>query len=186
MKATRAGKSRSATPRTRATESVTAAGPGMLFEMFAEDVRQDVLLGFLFHDVARMRRRASDVFMKPYGLTRAQWWVLASLARQDGMTQTALADDLEMGKANLGVVVESLEAGGWVKRVGTPSDMRAKRVFLTRAAVALVRRMFQAEVEFNELTLTQLTRKEREQLFKLLGKVKLGVSRLEMAPPARD
>ena len=87
---------------------------------------------------------------------------------------------------NLGVVVESLEAGGWVERMGTPSDMRAKRVFLTRAAVALVKRMFQAEVEFNELTLTKLTRKDREQLFKLLAKVKLGLGQLEMAPAARD
>ena len=55
----------------------------------ASDASRDgIRLGFLIHDVSRMRRSAYDQFMKPLGITRAQWWVLAHLSRHDGMMQT--------------------------------------------------------------------------------------------------
>ena len=37
----------------------------------------DSRLGFLMHDVSRLRRGVFDEFMKPVGLTRSQWWILA-------------------------------------------------------------------------------------------------------------
>src|ERR1700745_1841291 len=49
---------------------------------------EGIRLSFLIHDVSRMRRSAYDQFMKPLGVTRAQWWVLAYLSRHDGMMQT--------------------------------------------------------------------------------------------------
>ena len=37
-----------------------------------------------------------DRALKPLGITRSQWWVLAFLSRHDGMTQTSLANDLDL------------------------------------------------------------------------------------------
>jgi hypothetical protein len=61
-------------------------------EAFGDAARMGIRLAFLIHDVSRMRRSAYDQFMKPLGITRAQWWVLAHLTRHDGMMQTQLAD----------------------------------------------------------------------------------------------
>lgn len=41
-------------------------------------------IGFLVHDVSRMRRTLFDQEMKPLGITRSQWWVLAQLSRSLG------------------------------------------------------------------------------------------------------
>src|ERR1700733_6630780 len=68
----------------------------------AHSEREGIRLGFLIHDVSRMRRNAYDQIMKPLGVTRARWWVLAHLSRQDGIMQTQLADVLDVGKASLG------------------------------------------------------------------------------------
>jgi MarR family transcriptional regulator for hemolysin len=152
---------------------------GVLFAYLPLPDRDDVMLGFLIHDLARTRRRAGDLFMKPFGLTRAQWYLLSRLSLNDGMTQTALADAIEISKANLGLVVESLEAGGWVQRRESPGDLRVKRVFLTRTAAALMKRMFEREVEFNNLTLIELSRSQRDQLYRLLTKAKIGVDRMQ-------
>jgi len=144
-----------------------------------DDIARDgIRLSFLIHDVSRMRRSAYDHYMKPLGITRAQWWVLAHLSRHDGMMQTQLADVLEVGKASLGDVIESLETGGWVSRRPDPSDKRAKRVYLTRPAQGLIKRMTLLEVEFNNKVLAELPLDERTTLFNSLIKVKEAISRI--------
>jgi len=94
--------------------------------------------GFLIHDVSRLRRIVIDRALKPQGVTRSQWWVLAFLSRRDGMTQTALAADLDLTKVAIGGLLDRMEVGGFVERRADPSDGRARRVFLTRAGARLV------------------------------------------------
>ena len=59
-------------------------------------------LGYLLDDAARLMRRAFDARIKHLGLTRAQWFVLAQLYREDGYTQTSLAKLADMDRATLG------------------------------------------------------------------------------------
>ncbi|MDP3293707.1 MAG: MarR family transcriptional regulator [Nevskia sp.] len=137
-----------------------------------------IRLSFLMHDVSRMRRNTYDQYMKPLGITRAQWWVLAHLSRQDGMMQTQLADVLEVGKASLGVVVEGLETSGWISRRPDPTDRRARRVYLTQPAQGLIKRMTVLEVEFNDRVFAELPLGERAALFSSLSKVKRSLARV--------
>lgn len=64
-------------------------------------------LGFLVHDVSRLRRTVLDKELKPLGITRSQWWVLANLSRNsgEGMMQTELAKFLDIGKVALDAVM---------------------------------------------------------------------------------
>lgn len=87
--------------------------------------------GFLVHDVARLMRRTFDQRVREVGLTRAQWFVLAHLYREDGVTQSDLADELDMEPAPLGRLIDRLEENGWLRRAPDAKDRRAKRVFLT-------------------------------------------------------
>lgn len=103
-----------------------------------KDLNSNLRFGFLVHDVSRLRRIVVDRALKPLGITRSQWWVLAFLSRRDGMTQTALAADLDLTKVAIGGLVERMETGGFVERRGDSSDARARRVYLTRAGTKLV------------------------------------------------
>jgi MarR family transcriptional regulator for hemolysin len=134
--------------------------------------RQAIRLSFLVHDVSRMRRAAYDQLMKPFNFTRARWWILAHLSRHDGMMQSQLADVLEVGKASLGSVVEQLETDGWVERRSDPTDKRAKRVYLTRAAQPFIKKMTLEEDEFNNRILVNLTAADRANLVRMLSLVK--------------
>lgn len=96
-------------------------------------------LGFLIHDVSRLRRTVVDKALKPLGVTRSQWWVLANLSRDgDGMMQTELAKVLDIGKVALGGLLDRLEANGYVARKADPEDRRAKRVELTADGATLL------------------------------------------------
>jgi DNA-binding MarR family transcriptional regulator len=133
---------------------------------------QDLRLGFLIHDVSRLRRNAFDHLMRPKGVTRSQWWVIAHLSRHDGMMQTDLATLLDIGKVTLGGLVDRLEIGGWVERRADPYDRRVKRVFLTATAHDLIRDMRASEQRHNRSVLKGLSRDDRAQLADLLGRIK--------------
>jgi len=102
------------------------------------DLNTSLRFGFLIHDVSRLRRVVVDRALKPLGITRSQWWVLAFLSRRDGMTQTALASDLDLTKVAIGGLLDRMEVAGFVERRADQSDGRARRVFLTRAGAKTV------------------------------------------------
>src|SRR3984893_15513918 len=97
-------------------------------------------LGFLIHDVSRLRRTVVDKALRPMGVTRSQWWVLANLSRHngDGMMQTELAKVMDVGKVTLGGLIDRLEITGLVKRQGDPEDRRAKLVVMTPRGLKLL------------------------------------------------
>jgi len=102
------------------------------------DLNWELRLGFLVHDVSRLRRSVVDRALKPLGVTRSQWWVLAFLSRADGMSQVSLAEELDLGKVALGGLIARLEKTGLVVRRPDKEDRRVKRVFLTKRSQSLV------------------------------------------------
>lgn len=116
----------------------TPESPGNGASSVQKTLDANLRFGFLIHDVSRLRRIVVDRALKPLGITRSQWWVLAFLSRRDGMTQTALAADLDLTKVAIGGLIDRMEASGFVERRADERDARARRVFLTRAGQKLV------------------------------------------------
>lgn len=89
-------------------------------------------LSWLFVDIHRLLSRNFESRVRDLGLTRVQLRVLFTLERsKGGISQTELADLLEMEKAPLGKIIDRLEDGGWVVRRNHPTDRRAKLVSAT-------------------------------------------------------
>lgn len=131
-------------------------------------------LSFLVHDVARLRQTEYDKLMKPLGITRSQYWVLSNLTRPDGngMVQTELAKLMSVGKVTLGGLLDRLEDRGLVERRGSPSDRRAKSVFLTKDGKKMVGKMKVIAEEFNAGLQDGLSSKDIETTEKVLSHVK--------------
>jgi MarR family transcriptional regulator for hemolysin len=67
--------------------------------------------------------------------------VLAFLSRSDGMSQVALADELDIGKVALGQLIDRLEKTGFVVRRPDEADRRVKRIHLTKRSHVLIARI---------------------------------------------
>lgn len=132
----------------------------------------DARLGFLMHDVSRLRRSVFDEFMKPVGLTRSQWWILAHLSRHDGMIQSDLANVLDLGKAALGGLLDRLEASELIERRADESDRRVKRIYLTNRGAQAVQEMRVKSHEVSERILQGLDLNARRALADSLALVK--------------
>jgi DNA-binding MarR family transcriptional regulator len=151
-----------------------------------KDLNTGLRFGFLIHDVSRLRRVAVDRALKPLGITRAQWWVLAFLSRRDGMTQTALAADLDLTKVAVGGLLDRMESAGFIERRADKMDGRARRVYLTRAGAKLVGAIRQS-VETVELEiLSRVSDRQLEQAAETLRALKetlLGMLGAEVEEP---
>jgi len=129
-------------------------------------------LDILVHDIARLIRKSVDIKVRSLDLTRAQWMILAYLQQYPGITQTEFADIMDMGKANLGELMDKLEENGWVVRRQHPSDRRAKIVEMTEKAWPVVDLMNRLGTELRDSNLSALSPAEQKQLVDLLIKVK--------------
>jgi DNA-binding MarR family transcriptional regulator len=131
-------------------------------------------LGFLVHDVSRLRRTIADKALKPIGLTRSQFWVLSTLARHEGasMVQTELANVLDLGKVGLGGLLDRLEENGLIVRVPDPIDRRAKRIEMTPAGIALCERGQLCAVEINANMLQGISEEEIALVEDILSRMK--------------
>jgi DNA-binding MarR family transcriptional regulator len=116
----------------------------------------ELRLGFLIHDVSRLRRSAFDRCLKPLNVTRSQWWVLAYLSREDGMTQSQLAEELDLGKVAVGGLIDRLEKAGLLRRDADASDRRVNRVFLEPKSKQLIARMRKVSHKLNQQILEGL------------------------------
>ncbi|HVZ91048.1 MAG TPA: MarR family transcriptional regulator [Rhizomicrobium sp.] len=86
------------------------------------------------YDVARLLRTRFDQTARTYGMTRAQWIILARLDRQPGMSQNELAAICEVEPISVARLVDRLEARGMVERRSDPADRRVRRLHLLPAS----------------------------------------------------
>jgi len=117
--------------------------------------RGSVDLNFLFTlgEVQRMMRAYADREAARYGITRAQWAVLAKVERNEGMKQSELAEQMEMQPITLTRLIDKLCDNGWIERRGDDTDRRVNRLYLRKAARPLLAKL---AVLRSELTATAL------------------------------
>ena len=122
----------------------------------------DLRLGYLIHDVSRLRRMMFDRALAPLGITRSQWWVLAFISRKDGLPQTQLANELDVGKVAVGALIDRLESSGFVIRQADPVDRRVKRVYVTKQARGFLEKLRKETDKFNARIVNGIDRKQLE------------------------
>ena len=132
----------------------------------------DDYIGVVISDVARLIRTAFDRRVRALGITRAQWLALTRLHRHPGVSQSELADLMEIERASAGRMIDRMEANGWVERRALNGDRRVKRVYLTAEAEQVHRRIWRVAEATVEGALGDLSAQEAAQLMSLLGRVK--------------
>ena len=142
--------------------------------MIREDLSRN--FGFILHDVARLLRTTFDRRVRALGFTRSQWWVLNHLFRKDGLTQSELADLLEVEKATLGRLLDRMEQKGWIRREDDAADRRVRRVHLTVEVEPAIEAMRAAAADARREALAGLDPAQQELFVDTLLAVKSNLS----------
>ncbi len=147
---------------------------------------RDLLI--VLHDVARLLRTRFDQRARAFGMTRAQWVILARLSRQPGMSQNELAGICEVEPITIGRLVDRLEARGFVERRPDPTDRRVNRLHLLAAAQPILEEITSYRDALSEEILGGLDESARTALVDALLHIKnkltaeeFGLPRLKLA-----
>src|SRR5437764_3101324 len=116
-----------------------------------------------------------------YRTTLPRFDLMAQLERhREGLKMNELSRLLMVTGGNVTAIVDQLEKEGLVERLEEPADRRAFRIRLTRAGERSFGEMARAHEEWVVDLLAGLSRREHEELLKLLAKAKEHA--LEVAP----
>jgi MarR family transcriptional regulator for hemolysin len=133
-------------------------------------------LGFLFADTARLLRKRFDQRAREFGLTRAQWQVLAQLSHNQGIKQAGLADLLEIEPITLSRHIDKMEEAGWVSRRPDPNDRRARLLYLTANSGPLLEKMREIGRRLMDEAMAGLPEGRREIMFETLTHLRAALS----------
>jgi DNA-binding MarR family transcriptional regulator len=100
-------------------------------------LEKDLLI--VLHDVARLTRTRFDQAARAFGMTRAQWIILARLDRQPGISQNELATICEVEPITVARLIDRLELRGMVERRPDPNDRRVRRLHLLPASTPILK-----------------------------------------------
>lgn len=140
-------------------------------------------LGYLISDTGRLLRKAFDERAREIGITRPQWRVLAYLSRQPGISQSPLAELLEVEPISLSRMIDRLEDSGMVERRADPQDRRAWRLFLTAKAEPVIDNLRTLADQTNTDMMRGLDDETHDQLCNLLGQIR---SNLQVMTSAKE
>lgn len=98
-------------------------------------------LGHLVFDAARLIRRRFEQESRDIPMTTAQLQIVGRLKRSEGLSQAAMANLLDIDPMTLSRHIDRMEAAGLVERRPDPKDRRARRLYTTEHARALIEPM---------------------------------------------
>jgi len=134
------------------------------------DTRDTITM--LMHDIARRARYRFDARARAMGVTRPQWRALFTLAHQPGLTQSELAEYLEVERISLCRMVDRLAEAALVERRADPDDRRVWRLHLTENAHGLVDQLAEVAQEVEHECLAPLSQTEQELVRDALRRVR--------------
>ena len=136
--------------------------------------RGPVDMNFLFTlgELQRMMRLYADKQAARYGITRAQWAVLAKVERTEGLKQSELAELMEMQPITLTRLIDRLCDNGWIERRGDETDRRVNRLYLRKAARPLLGKLSGLRSEITATAMGGITPADSHRLLTQLEAIK--------------
>jgi DNA-binding MarR family transcriptional regulator len=130
---------------------------------------------FMLGELQRLVRAYADRQAARYGITRAQWAVLAKVERFEGLKQTELAEQMEMQPITLTRLIDRLCANGWIERRSDDTDRRVNRLYLRKAAKPLLAKPVGLKAELTATALEGISPSDAQRLLTQLETIKENV-----------
>src|SRR3954447_23510516 len=135
----------------------------------------DMHLLFTLGEVQRLGRAYTDRQAARFGITRAQWAVLAKVERAEGLKQTELAEQMEMQPITLTRLIDRLCDNGWIERRSDETDRRVNRLYLRKAARPLLGKLSGLRSELTATALEGISPSDAHRLLAQLETIKENV-----------
>src|SRR5579872_2128607 len=128
-------------------------------------------IGYLLNRPALQIRRMAAAALEPLGLIPPHMAIISTLNDEGPQTQRALGTKLKIDPTTMVWLIDALEKKELVRRGDHPEDRRAHLVELSSGGQAAFRQAAQRLDRLEDEFLAPLSKKEREDLKRLLTKL---------------
>jgi DNA-binding MarR family transcriptional regulator len=142
-----------------------------------------VLSQYLPYQLVNLAKRVSDACNReygvPYGVSIAEWRVLAQLGQHEELHSRGLGDITFMDKSRVSRALQRLESKGFLARRTDPEDNRASFLSLTNKGKALYQQIVPRALSWEKGFLGVLTDREQRDLRRILAKLEGRLNELD-------
>lgn len=114
-----------------------------------------------------------------FGLTRREWGVMATLAMEEGVLSSELAQKAQLDRARTSRALSGLEDKGWVLRKPLDGDRRRVAIYLTDEGRRMYGQILPEMVKIHADIVAALSDEELAQFDHLLAKLQTHAVTLE-------
>ncbi|MFN8527361.1 MAG: MarR family winged helix-turn-helix transcriptional regulator [Anaerolineae bacterium] len=125
----------------------------------------------LIAQLCQIFRNCSDAFTDQVDIPRGQAAVLCVVARQSGMTQSAIAETLFVQGATITTMLQKMEEAGLVIRRRDTDDNRLVRVYITETGLQKEQRINEQWGTMQDLAFNGLSSEDRDLLRRCLQQI---------------
>jgi DNA-binding MarR family transcriptional regulator len=128
-------------------------------------------VGFMLSTLGYAVSRGFHHALAPLDLEPRQFAVMRVIGLEEGQSQQALAQRLQIPKSRMVAIVDELEERGLLQRQATPSDRRVYALHLTAGGRKLLRRGLEVATSYEQQVSGSLDPEERDKLLDLLQRI---------------
>lgn len=133
------------------------------------DFQLDDFLPYLLNNAAEVTGRAFSVhYREAYGMSRAQWRIMAHLGRGRPMTASDIGARAHLEKSKVSRAVSAMEEAGLLARSPSSADRRAEMLSLTGHGQRVHADLASRATQFQDDLISRLGKQRAQALAKLL------------------
>lgn len=129
---------------------------------------------------SHVSRRLATVYQRRFGISVAEWRVIAHLAHNRRVSVREIHHQVDMDKPTVSRAARRLEGAKLIARAINPSDRRLLELSLTRKGRRLFEEIAPLALAFEKDLLAALSEAERSALDRVLARL---LARLDSLPP---
>ncbi len=133
-------------------------------------------LGYLLFLVSRGHYNLANRIFNQVGLFRGQPPVLFQLGKSEGITQSELAETLEITQATLTNLLHRMETAGLVTRQRDVQDGRFTRIYLTDAGRKKLDLAVEQTLVMDGIAFSGFSEEEKETMMRFLEKIHTNIA----------
>lgn len=155
--------------------------------MESEDREKLELARFIPYRLAALASKVvdscADMYSRQFGVTIAQWRVLAVLAEHDTLHSKAIGEIASMDKSKVSRAVQQMEDRQLLVRQKDPSDNRASFLSLTEAGYDLYFQIVPQVKQWEEEFMSGVDESEQENVLKFIDQLEVTVDKIALRRP---
>lgn len=121
----------------------------------------------------------SRIYGERFGITIAEWRVLAWLSHREELTAKQIGEHTRMDKAKVSRAIQSLEGRTLIRRTQSSQDQRVHYLHLTREGEEMLGELIPQAHAWEAELVTTLSSGEYRDLLNTMGKLERQLARLE-------